>query len=197
MLAQGDIGSVIKNYIKENGVGTNELEARRWKHLGTGAARLSGLRVLDSSGNPCAVFAMGETVVFEIDVEFHRDFPIINFSLELKRLDQAANVVAIESQDSGFVGEGGEGKRRFRVEIPDCLLYPAAYEISLGIWTSSAWFGTLLDYVGDMPGFSMVQSDVSKRTTPMAVHKQAVFYMRSRWQELSADEEVLPLVIAQ
>lgn len=197
LLNQGDIGSVIKDYIKENGVGTNQLEARRWKHLGTGTARLSAFQVLDSSGHPCAVFAMGETVVFEIDVEFYRDFPIINFSLELKRLDHAANVVALESQDSGFVGEGGEGKRRFRVEIPDCLLYPAAYEISLGIWTSSAWFGTLLDYVGDMPGFSMVQSDVSKRTTPMGVHKQAVFYMRSRWQELSSDQEVHPLIAAQ
>jgi lipopolysaccharide transport system ATP-binding protein len=193
---QGDIGSVIKRYIKEN-VGSNELETRRWKHLGTGEASLSGLRVLDSGGNPCAVFAMGETVVFELDVEFHRDFPVINFSLELKRLDHAANVVAMESQDSGFVGGSGEGKRRFRIEIPDCLLYPAVYEISLGIWTASAWFGTLLDYVGDMPGFSMVQSDVSKRTTPLAVHKQAVFFMRSHWQELSSDEKVLPLVTAQ
>lgn len=196
MLRQGDIGSVIKDYIKEN-VETNELEARRWKHLGTGEARLSSLRVLDSNGNLCSAFSMGETVVLEFDVDFQRDFPLINFSLELKRLDQAANVVAMESQDSGFVGESAEGKRRFRVEIPNCLLYPAMYEISLGIWTSSAWFGTLLDYVGDMPGFSMVQSDVTKRTTPLAVHKQAVFYMRSHWQEVSSEADILPLVTAR
>ncbi len=192
LLAQGEIGSVVRFYLKKNRDGS-QLDGRRWKHLGTGEARLLSLQVLDVDGNPCTVFSMGETIAMEFEVEFVRRFPLINFSLELKRLDHAANVVAMESQDCGFVGEVVPGRRRFRVEIPNCPLYPAMYEISLGIWTSAAWHGNLLDYVGDMPGFSMVQSDVTQRTTPLTTHKQAVFFMRSRWQELFSEAHAAPL----
>jgi hypothetical protein len=72
------------------------------------------------------------------------------------------------------------GKRRFRVEIPNCLLYPASYQIMLCFWGPGATF----DYVADVLSFSMVQSDVSKRTAPLSLHKQAVFFQPSTWQEI-------------
>jgi homopolymeric O-antigen transport system ATP-binding protein len=194
-IRQGDIGSIVDFYIKRN-TDSTDLETGRWEHLGTGEARIQSLRVLDVEGNLSSVFSMGQTVVLEFDAEFYRKFPLINFSLELKRCDLAANILALESQDSGFIGEIAEGKRRFRIEIPNCLLYPAVYEMSLGIWTSAAWFGTLLDYVADAPGFSMVQSNVTRRTTPLAVHKQAIFYTETLWQELTKGTETPPNVSA-
>jgi lipopolysaccharide transport system ATP-binding protein len=196
IINQGEIGSIVNLYIKQN-MESSKIESRRWKHIGTGEAQITSVRVLDSKGNPCTAFAMGETIVLEIDAEFYRSFSLINFSLEMKRPDLAANILALESQDCGFLGQVREGKRRFRAEIPNCLLYPAIYEISVGVWTSGAWCGTLLDYVADVPGFSMVQSNVTRRTTPLSIHKQAVFYIQSYWQELSSESGNNQSVIAR
>jgi hypothetical protein len=91
-------------------------------------------------------------------------------------------VLHLESQDCGFVPESvAEGKRRFRVEIPNCLLYPASYQISLCAWAGRATF----DYVHDVLYFTMVQSNVTKRTYPLTRHKQAIFYIQSHWHEVS------------
>ena len=129
---------------------------------------------------------MGEKIVIEMDVEFYRSFPLINLSLEVTRTDLGANVLHLESQDCGFIVERvSEGKRRFRAELPNCLLYPALYPITIAVWTSGAWHGTLLDCVSNVPGFSMVQSNVSKRTTPLSMHKSAVFYVPSHWHDVS------------
>jgi homopolymeric O-antigen transport system ATP-binding protein len=185
LINRGDIGSIVNDYIKQNTL-SNEVQTKQWSRKGTGEARINMVRVLDSTGNPCTTFSMGETIVIEMDVEFYRSFPLINFSLEVTRQDLGANVLHMESQDCGFVAERvSEGKRRFRAEIPDCLLYPSVYPLTIAIWTSAAWHGTLLDCVSGVPGFSMVQSDVSKRTTPLAMHKSAVFYIQSHWQEVS------------
>ncbi len=187
LINRGDIGSIVNGYIKQNTL-SNEVQTKQWSRHGTGEARITMVRVLDSTGNPCTTFSMGETIVIEMDVEFYKSFPLINFSLEVTRQDLGANVLHMESQDCGFVAERvSEGKRRFRAEIPNCLLYPSVYPLTIAIWTSAAWHGTLLDCVSDVPGFSMVQSDISKRTTPLAMHKSAVFYIQSHWQEVSGE----------
>ena len=185
---RGEIGSIVNDYIKQS-MSTNEVQTKQWSRHGTGEARVTMVRVLDSTGNPCTTFSMGETVVIEMDVEFYRSFPLINFSLEVTRKDLGTNVLHLESQDCGFVAERvSEGKRRFRAEIPNCLLYPSVYPITIAVWTSAAWHGTLLDCVSDVPGFSMIQSNVSKRTTPLSMHKSAIFYIQSAWQDVSSEE---------
>jgi lipopolysaccharide transport system ATP-binding protein len=184
---RGEIASIINSYIKQNAM-ASEVQTKQWSRHGTGEARVTTVRVLDSIGTPRTIFSMGETIVIEIDVEFYRSFPLINLSLEVTRRDLGANVLHLESQDCGFVAERvSKGKRRFRAEIPNCLLYPSMYPITIAVWTSAAWHGTLLDCVTDIPGFSMVQSNVSKRTTPLSMHKTAVFYIQSRWQDVSSE----------
>ena len=156
-------------------------DTTQWKRRGTGEARITEARLLDTAGNPCTTFSMGETLVVEFDAEFHRSFQSINCSMEIQRTDMGLRVLHMESQDCGFVIEDiAPGKRRFRVEIPNCLLYPASYQIMLCFWAPGATF----DYVADVLSFSMVQSDVSKRTAPLSLHKQAVFFQPSTWQEI-------------
>jgi lipopolysaccharide transport system ATP-binding protein len=187
LVKQGTIEFIVNDYIKQMTAGS-EVQTEQWSRKGTGDARITMVRVLDSGGAPCTTFSMGETILIEMDVEFYRSFPLINFHLEVARKDLGANILHMESQDCGFVVERvSQGKRRFRVEIPNCLLYPSVYPITLAVWTSAAWRGKLLDCISDVPGFSMVQSDVSQRTTPLALHKSAVFYVHSRWQEVSTD----------
>jgi lipopolysaccharide transport system ATP-binding protein len=60
IINQGEIGSIVNLYIKQN-MESSKIESRRWKHIGTGEAQITSVRVLDSRGNPCTAFAMGET----------------------------------------------------------------------------------------------------------------------------------------
>jgi lipopolysaccharide transport system ATP-binding protein len=176
-----DVAPTVRAYLKSTTT-VGQSESHRWSHSGTGDARITDARLLDAAGNPCTTFCMGETVIAEFDVEFLRDFRSVNFSLEIKRADMGLHVVHLQSRDSGLVvGPITPGRRRFRAEIPNCLLYPAAYHISFRVWPLH---GVVLDRVTDAVSFSMVQSDITRRTQPLARHREAIFYQPSKWQEV-------------
>lgn len=72
------------------------------------------------------------------------------------------------------------GKRRFVVEIPHCPLYPHRYKLSL--WVGA--LGSGLDYIPDVVDFSIIQSNISQRTSPFYSHK-GIFYIPSHWEEIT------------
>jgi hypothetical protein len=45
--------------------------------------------------------------------------------------------------------------------------------------------GDTEDFVDGILKFSMVQSNITKRTTSLAKHKQAIFYARSNWSDVT------------
>ena len=95
-------------------------------------------------------------------------------------------VLHLQNDDTGSVFQQiPKGERRFRVEIPNCLLYPANYEIHLGVWSQDG----VLDYVEAISSFSMIQSNVTKRTQPLTTHKQAIFYTPSVWREIPLERQ--------
>jgi hypothetical protein len=53
-----------------------------------------------------------------------------------------------------------EGRRTFRLEIPNCLLFPNVYDISLYVCSR----GVKLDFVENVLRFSIVQSAAARRT---------------------------------
>ena len=64
--------------------------------------------------------------------------------------------------------------------MPNCMLYPTAYEIILWIYSDME----LIDYVEGVGRFSMIQSDVTRRTAPLSMHRQAIYFAPSVWSEL-------------
>ena len=150
-----------------------------------GPARLALPRLvcLTRWATTSTTFSMGETIVLEFDVEFYHHFPSVNFTFEINRTEMGMHVLHLQNDDCGFaMQQVSPGLHRFRVEIPNCLLYPTSYEIMLCAWT----LGGPLDYVEAMLlRFSMVQSNVTKRTQPLAMHTQAIYYTPSVWTKLS------------
>ncbi|HXG51590.1 MAG TPA: ABC transporter ATP-binding protein [candidate division Zixibacteria bacterium] len=179
---RGDVTSIIGAYVK-NSTAPNRAEPGNYRRVGTGEARIRKARLLDTEGQERETFSMGETIVVDFDVEFYQSLPAAYLSLQIKRVEMGLQVVHLESQDCGFVPERVSGgcRRRYRVEIPNCLLYPASYHITLCVWAQGATY----DYVADVLTFTMVQSNVSKRTFPLNLNKQAIYYMPSYWRELS------------
>ena len=177
VVMHGGVGSVISAYLKSNtDTGTNNL-----KHYGSGDARVIDIRVLDSNGSQCNAFKIGEKMVVEFGIEFFKSFDSVDFiGVEIKQAETGLNVVHLLGQDCGFILEKiSIGKRRIRVEIPDCMLYPGPYQISIWVGGGKDPF----DYVQGALNFIMVQSSVSMRTTPFNPNL-AIFHLPSIWQEI-------------
>ncbi|HUI06238.1 MAG TPA: ABC transporter ATP-binding protein [Verrucomicrobiae bacterium] len=178
IVRRGSADRTVRAYLKsaESGVASPQ---RPWDRSGSGQAQIAAVRLLDADGNPRDTFSMGETIVVEYTVEFYRPFDVIELSLDISRSDIGMQVVHISNQDSDLALEDvPQGTRRFRVEIPDCLLFPNAYDISL-------WVGChemKLDYVEDLLRFSIVQSAAARRTTPL-YPELGVYYVPSVWME--------------
>lgn len=177
---QGNVDSVLKAYIKSSTMqSTDKLSHTTRK--GTGEARITGARLLDSTGHDSTTFSMGETIILEFDAEFYQEFSSMGFTLEVNRIEMGIRVLHLQNDDCGCVMRHlPAGTHRFRVEIPNCLLYPTSYEIMLCMWTSKG----IVDYVEAVANFSLVQSNVTKRTQPLTLHKQAIYYTPSIWTEL-------------
>jgi lipopolysaccharide transport system ATP-binding protein len=175
---RGSTASTVNAYLKS-------LEAKspsadgEWDRSGSGEARVAAVRLFDSDGNERDTFSMGEKLVVEYTVEFHRSFDVVELSMDIRRSDIGMRVVHVINEDSGLVLENiPKGKRTFRIEIPDCLLFPNTYDISL--WIGSC--GIKIDYVERFLRFSMVQSAVARRTTPL-YPDLGVYYVPSVWTQ--------------
>lgn len=160
VVKHGDAGAVIGEYLKSTTLEENQSSFA--KREGTGEARLIDARLVDSDGCLRDTFSMGETIVAELDIEFFRPFPGIYMSLDVKRAETGLGVLHLTTTDSGFNPEQVTvGTHRFRVEIPNCMLYPGSYKIAvfIGIENIKAF-----DLVQDAMMFSMIHSGYSKRT---------------------------------
>ena len=58
LINRGEIGPLVGGYIKQNMV-AREVQTKEWSRHGTGEARVTMVRVLDSTGNPCTTFRYG------------------------------------------------------------------------------------------------------------------------------------------
>jgi len=177
----GEVKSVLASYIKSQPTGTR-VDTKNWKRIGTGDARVVKARLSDSKGEDCAAFMMGENIVLEFDVEFYKSFPNVNFTIEVNRKEMGMHVLQLQNDDCGFaIQQESPGTRRFRVEMLNCMLYPTAYEIMICIWNREA----TIDYVEGVVEFSMIQSDVTRRTSSLTSHREAIYYAPSVWNDIS------------
>ena len=154
---RGDVKSVVGAFVKV------QRRSRRapagWKRKELAKRGSSTLDCRTRKETTCDAFLMGETLVLEFDVEFSRAFPSANFTVEINRKEMGMRVLSLQSEDSGFaIHQVLPGRRRFRVEIPNCMLYPTSYEIMICLWEH----GKTFDYVDGIVEFSMIQSDVTR-----------------------------------
>ena len=169
------IGSYLDSISGDNGTGTTGV----WRREGTGEARVTRVQVLDTGGKPCEVFRMGDSIVIEFDVDFQSPFSEVDAAVEVKRIDTALPVLHLINADCGLELRNVDvGTRRFRVTLPNCLLYPSTYSVSIWIGSREA-----LDHAFDLTTFSMVGSAVSRRTTRFHPGK-GVVHLPSVWEEL-------------
>jgi homopolymeric O-antigen transport system ATP-binding protein len=179
LVQRGATSSTVSAYVKSfetaSVVGTDQ-----WQRSGTGEARVVAARILDSEGFERDTFSMGESVIVEYTVDFHQAFDTIRLAMVVRRSDINLAVIDAMSEDAGFVPEDiCEGRRTFRVEMPNCLLYPNVYDISLYVGSRHV----RLDFAENVLRFSIVQSAAAKRTEQLS-SEWGVYYTPSIWTQV-------------
>jgi lipopolysaccharide transport system ATP-binding protein len=182
----GDVNDVIRAYIKSSSntiVSKSDLLDRR----GNGDARFEYAMTLDSDGNYRDTFSMGETIIVEFEIHFHKALSNLHFSITIRQPDTGLNVLHLTNNDCDFQLENiTNGARIVRVEILNCLLYPNTYNLSLHVDNRSG----IIDDVKNICSITMVQSDVSKRTTPFYKHLGVVHHP-TLWREIILEDKAI------
>jgi len=177
----GDALHVVDSYLKSSGQIDDNQNALRSRKVNTDAM-IVAVRLLDSANRQTDMFRMGESIFVEFDVELRRCIPTLDMTVEVKRINLGMNVLHMVNHDCEFSPRNlSTGMHTFRVELPQCMLYPTSYALDLWIGTDGSRTG--LDFVQDVAGFTMVQSEVTKRTQPLSTHTQAIFYVPAKWSK--------------
>jgi lipopolysaccharide transport system ATP-binding protein len=91
--------------------------------------RLTSISMFDAAGRPCDHFAMGDTMVVEFEIECHKRLYPSEMGFGL------ANTYSVTIHYFVSAWEGLEidlkpGRHRFRVTIPQVLVYPGTYVLT-------------------------------------------------------------------
>jgi lipopolysaccharide transport system ATP-binding protein len=178
LVAEGDVGPILGRYLKE-GTNIGKTNSDDWTHEGSGDARVKSISIEDESGSERDSFGMGDSIVVHLKIEFYEDFPSLpnDIAVLVSRADTGMNVLHITNHDDGFLNKGiSKGLHEITVTIPNVMLYPASYIVS--VWVCG------FDFVRNVAAFQVVQTSVSKRNTPFTVQR-GVYHTPSIWQKLN------------
>ena len=139
--------------------------AALWRRSGTGDARIMQIQLQDTAGHPRDSFMIGESIVVTFALECYRLSPSFGCGFTIKSVETGLDILDLFNEDCGLIMQHLDvGSYRFRVEIPQCMLYPSSY--SLTIWTG-IFHGALLDVAHDAVKFEMYQGNVTdSKPTP-------------------------------
>jgi lipopolysaccharide transport system ATP-binding protein len=175
----GDVSDVIRAYVKSSS-DARALDSELSVKSGNGYARFQNAKTLDSDGQYRDIFSMGETIIIEFVILFYKELSNLHFAITFRQADTGLNVLHLTNNDCDFQLQNiTKGTRIVRVEIPNCLLYPNTYDVSLHVDNRSG----IIDKVRKICSITMIQSNVSKRTTPFYKHLGVVHH-QTYWNEI-------------
>jgi lipopolysaccharide transport system ATP-binding protein len=175
----GGVSDVIRGYIKSSS-DTRVLDSKRLDRRGNGDASFQNVKTLDCDGHYRDTFSMGETIIIEFEILFYRELSNLHFAITFRQTHTGLNVFHLTNNDCDFHLENIlKGTRIVRVEIPNCLLYPNTYDVSLYVDNRS----DVIDDLRNICTITMLQSNVSKRTTPFYNHL-GIIHHSTIWREI-------------
>ena len=174
--AHGEVSSTTSAYLNSDTTGSSSTS--QWHRSGTGEARFTDVRLTDLEGNQRDAFMMGESLIVEFAFTCSREYPSLSFAVEITRAETGLQVLHLVNEDCGFSVENlAVGTHSMRVEIPNCLLYPSSYTLTLWMGITNV---STFDFVHDVLSFEMHQGNISLRTIPFTSYR-GVFYQHSLW----------------
>ncbi len=154
---KGDIDNIITNYYSHF-ESINPVDLTLIKH--GGKQRFSFLRslsIFDIKGNLCNIFKIGSSIIFKFNLELKED--VENLELGILIIDSVD--ICIHRYISSWEGlkmKYKKGIHFFQVEIPDILLFPGSYTIS--IWSAEDGYWSD-DNVNQVTTIEIIQDDIT------------------------------------
>jgi len=149
--------------------------------------RLSSLALFDAAGSPCDRFAMGEAMIVELEVECSRRlYPAeVGFGLASSL---GATIHLFVSAWEGLELDLEPGRHRFRVTVPQVLVFPGTYILSLYFKRQGR---TIDDQVDAAMQITVVQADVTGHNAYFERYafSKGEVYCPSQWTHMSEIEE--------
>ncbi len=138
LVADGPAGETVALY--RESVASREGEKRRQapeetsaeKRIGSGRARIVGLRLLDSEGRSAARFRSGEPLSVEMEVSAAEPLADFVFGVAITTVSGAA-VFGSNTAVDGFVPAQFQGRGRALLEIPSLDLAPGVYALDAAV----------------------------------------------------------------
>jgi ABC-type polysaccharide/polyol phosphate transport system ATPase subunit len=152
----------------------NAGEALRW---GSGAAEITGLRLLDAAGAERFHFASGEAVTFEIAARARQPLADFVFGVALAT-PRGIEVWGTNTDLAGLRPEGFTGEARVRLVCPALRLAPGEYRVDVAVHARD---GAPYDYRRRYLAFAVTSEE----------RGVGVYFPEHRW-ELSGGARVLP-----
>jgi len=138
LLADGPAGETVARY--RESVASREGEKRRQApeevsargRIGSGRARVVGLRLLDSQGRSAARFRSGEPVTVEMEVSAAEPLADFVFGVAITTVS-GATVFGSNTAIEGFAPAQFQGQGRVLLEIPALDLAPGVYSLDAAV----------------------------------------------------------------
>jgi len=149
--------------------------------------RLSALSLFDAAGEPCDSFAMGEAMIVELEVECSRRlYPAeVGFGLASSF---GATIHLFVSAWEGLELDLEPGRHRFRVTVPQVLVFPGTYILTPYFKRQGQ---TVDDQVDAVIQFTVVQADVTGHNPYFERYSfsKGEVYCPSRWAHMSSIDQ--------
>jgi lipopolysaccharide transport system ATP-binding protein len=188
MLFDGPAADGISRYVRSAATATSvDLTAVPERQGPREYGRLTGISLFDSAGMPCDHFAMGDPMIVELELECDRRLCPAEVGLLLSS-SFGVGIHHFVSAWEGLELDLELGRHRFRVTVPQVLVYP-------GIYALSPWFkrqGALVDdQVAGAIQVTVVGADVTGHNPYFENYSnsKAEVYCPSQWTHLSEVDE--------
>ena len=121
------------------------------RRVGSGAASVESVRLLDGGGRAAARIASGEGAALEMDVRAERPLSDFVFGFAIQTVS-GATVFGTNTDLDGFTADGLGGAASARLELPACALAPGVYSVDAAVHARD---GSPYDYRRDVLRFEV------------------------------------------
>jgi lipopolysaccharide transport system ATP-binding protein len=121
------------------------------RRIGSGAATVESVRLLDAAGKPAARLTSGEAAAVEMEVRASRSLADFVFGFAINTV-AGATVFGSNTDIDGFLPGQLQGSARVLLELPACALAPGVYSVDAAVHARD---GSPYDYRRDVLRFEV------------------------------------------
>ena len=179
---EGSTRETVQTYLTYQNI-QSDIDLANFQHSGPQHyAKLTRLRLIDTTGNQVLAYQMNTAFIAEIELECFESKANIEIGLKISSRYGAA-IHYLTSAWEGVRIDLKPGKHVYQVKLPRLLLFPGTYNIGLWVLSEPDWSD---DSVQEVAQFSVIKNDINgfrNRVDQYAISGCEV-YAPSEWKAL-------------